>query len=300
MIVVTLTKVPPALRGDLTKWYQEIQTGVYVGNVSARIRDLLWDRIQKTIGQGEATMVYSINNEIGYDFKTTRQDRRVVDFDGLPLMMHLTQSSAPPKLGFSKAAKFHRAKVMTHQRLKQKATTSVQPTNNLRVAALDLETTGLDSTKDAIISIGAVKRVGKKTERFSCLVQTNCPISEAITALTDITGDQLESQGVSLATALTNLRLFLQDVPVIGYHVTFDEHFLSAGCRQTAQPQFTNQFRDLMPIVKDVQSFLDNYKLATVLAAYQITNVHPHHALSDAEATLELADKLMENGSFKL
>lgn len=43
MIVVTLTKVPQSLRGDLTKWYQEVQTGVYVGNVSARIRDLLWD-----------------------------------------------------------------------------------------------------------------------------------------------------------------------------------------------------------------------------------------------------------------
>lgn len=39
MIVITLTKVPYSLRGDLTKWCQEIQTGVYVGNVNARIRD---------------------------------------------------------------------------------------------------------------------------------------------------------------------------------------------------------------------------------------------------------------------
>lgn len=54
MIVVTLTKVPQSLRGDLTKWYQEVQTGVYVGNVSARIRDLLWDRINRNIGSGEA------------------------------------------------------------------------------------------------------------------------------------------------------------------------------------------------------------------------------------------------------
>lgn len=45
MIVVTLSKVPPSLRGDLTKWYQEIQTGVYVGSVNARVRDLLWERI---------------------------------------------------------------------------------------------------------------------------------------------------------------------------------------------------------------------------------------------------------------
>lgn len=58
MIVITLTKVPNALRGDLTKWYQEIQTGVYVGNVSARVRDSLWLRIVENIGRGEATMVY--------------------------------------------------------------------------------------------------------------------------------------------------------------------------------------------------------------------------------------------------
>ena len=57
MIVITLTKVPQSLRGDLTKWYQEVQAGVYVGNVSARIRDLLWDRIIKNFGKGEATLV---------------------------------------------------------------------------------------------------------------------------------------------------------------------------------------------------------------------------------------------------
>ena len=38
MIVITLTDCPPALRGDLTKWLQEINTGVYVGQVSARVR----------------------------------------------------------------------------------------------------------------------------------------------------------------------------------------------------------------------------------------------------------------------
>ena len=56
MIVITLSKVPPSLRGDLTKWFQEVQTGVYVGNINARVRDALWERIQKNIGvNGEAT-----------------------------------------------------------------------------------------------------------------------------------------------------------------------------------------------------------------------------------------------------
>ena len=38
MIVITLSKTPASLRGDLTKWCQEIQTGIYVGNVNAKVR----------------------------------------------------------------------------------------------------------------------------------------------------------------------------------------------------------------------------------------------------------------------
>ncbi|MEK1331399.1 type I-E CRISPR-associated endoribonuclease Cas2, partial [Limosilactobacillus fermentum] len=80
MIVIALSKVPASLRGDLTKWCQEIQTGIYVGRFSARIRDLLWERIQKNIGNGEATIVYTTNNELGYAFRSTGEDREVVNY----------------------------------------------------------------------------------------------------------------------------------------------------------------------------------------------------------------------------
>lgn len=90
MIVITLTKVPASLRGDLTKWCQEIQTGVYVGSFSARIRDLLWERIIENVKNGEATMIYSTNNELGYAFRTNRKDKEIVFYDGLPLLKHLT------------------------------------------------------------------------------------------------------------------------------------------------------------------------------------------------------------------
>ncbi|MBP6400792.1 MAG: type I-E CRISPR-associated endoribonuclease Cas2, partial [Faecalibacterium sp.] len=32
-----MTNCPPKLRGDLSKWLCEINTGVYVGNVSSRV-----------------------------------------------------------------------------------------------------------------------------------------------------------------------------------------------------------------------------------------------------------------------
>ena len=49
--VVTLKSVPPSLRGDLTKWMQEIAIGVYIGNFNSRIREKLWNRIQANVGE---------------------------------------------------------------------------------------------------------------------------------------------------------------------------------------------------------------------------------------------------------
>ena len=63
MVVITLEKCPLALRGDLTKWLQEISLGVYVGQVSARVRDKLWQRVCEESKNGRATMVYSARNE---------------------------------------------------------------------------------------------------------------------------------------------------------------------------------------------------------------------------------------------
>ena len=85
--VITLKKSTPSLRGDLTKWMQEIATGVYIGNFNARIREKLWIRITETVGDGEATMSYAYRNEIGYQFVTWNTERENIDCDGIPLVL---------------------------------------------------------------------------------------------------------------------------------------------------------------------------------------------------------------------
>ncbi|WP_125680690.1 type I-E CRISPR-associated endoribonuclease Cas2e [Levilactobacillus yonginensis] len=295
MIVITLTKVPRSLRGDLTKWYQEIQTGVYVGSVSARVRDALWDRIMENIGRGEATMVYNSNNELGYQFRTTRQNWQVVEFDGIPLMKHLTESTGSVKHGFSNAAKFHKAKVMTQKSINRRPTSA----SKLVAVSIDLETTGLDPTKDEIISIGAVKR-GKDNQitKFYQLIQTDEVLPQKIVTLTGITDGMLASQGVSLKDGLKGLRAFIADFEVVGYNLRFDETFLTVGFRKIKEPDLTNRMIDLMPLVKKANKFLDNYRLDTGLDEYDVENQQPHNSFSDAQATLELATKLKEKGTF--
>lgn len=47
MVVITLTDCPPKVRGDLSKWLCEINPGVYVGNLNARVRQELYSHIFK-------------------------------------------------------------------------------------------------------------------------------------------------------------------------------------------------------------------------------------------------------------
>jgi CRISPR-associated protein Cas2 len=116
MIVVTLNNCPPALRGDLTKWLLEISPGIYVGQVSARVRDNLWERIKSLAKQGKATMVFSARNEQHLDFRVHGNEWEPIDFDGIKLIMHPSPARIKKlgklRLGYSKASKMRKAKRM--------------------------------------------------------------------------------------------------------------------------------------------------------------------------------------------
>lgn len=288
MIVITLSKVPPSLRGDLTKWCQEIQAGVYVGNFSAKIRDLLWQRINKSMGSGSATMVYNTNNELGYQFRTTRSDYEVADFDGIPLMKHLIAaptSTTNIKHGFSNAYKSHRAKIANK---KKRVKNSL-----LDVVALDIETTGLDFDKDKIISIGAVRN-NSELSKFYCLVKIKDKIPAKIVELTNINNELLNTKGIELSDALNNLIEFIGNSIIVGYNSQFDISFLTRACQEYKLPTIKNDVIDILDEVKKYDQFLDNYRLNTVLKKYGIENKNEHNSLDDAKATLKLFLKLNE------
>ncbi|MFU0535953.1 type I-E CRISPR-associated endoribonuclease Cas2e [Gardnerella swidsinskii] len=133
LTVITMTNCPLSLRGDLTKWMQEIATGVYVGNFNSRIREELWKRIENSVGNGVATMSFSSRNEIGYDFKTIHSHREVVYSDGLPLVRIPTVDTLENaiKHGFSDAAHFHNARKFSNVRRKSINTTFNKIEDNL-------------------------------------------------------------------------------------------------------------------------------------------------------------------------
>lgn len=90
MLTVVTENVPPRLRGRLAVWLLEIRAGVYVGNVSQRIREMIWEQINALADDGNVVMTWATNTESGYDFVTYGENRRMpVDLDGLRLVTFL-------------------------------------------------------------------------------------------------------------------------------------------------------------------------------------------------------------------
>ncbi|MEI7990087.1 MAG: type I-E CRISPR-associated endoribonuclease Cas2e, partial [Chloroflexota bacterium] len=44
MLVMILEQVSKSARGELSRWLIEAKPGVYIGHVSALVRDLLWEK----------------------------------------------------------------------------------------------------------------------------------------------------------------------------------------------------------------------------------------------------------------
>ena len=87
MIVVDVENSPPNLRGRLAVWMLEIRSGLYIGNFSKKVREMIWENIRTGIGEGNAVMAWREQNEAGFDFLTIGKNRRSPkDYQGLKMI----------------------------------------------------------------------------------------------------------------------------------------------------------------------------------------------------------------------
>ncbi|MFD9534695.1 type I-E CRISPR-associated endoribonuclease Cas2e [Streptomyces sp. NPDC060010] len=87
MAVIATTAVPEHLRGALSRWLMEVVPGIFVGTLSARVRDELWTSVTETVGDGQAVLIHPATNEQGYTLRTAGTRRRLpMEFDGLTLI----------------------------------------------------------------------------------------------------------------------------------------------------------------------------------------------------------------------
>lgn len=283
MIVICVTNCPPGLRGDLSKWLSEVNTGVYIGKLSARVRDELWHRVCDSIRSGQATMVYSTNNEQGYQFMTHNTTWVATDYEGITLMKKPLSvndnvlDSNLLKQGFSKASKYRQGGAASKSR------------SYSGYVVLDLETTGLDYDNDRIIEVGLLKMKGDEiVDQFQCFVQGGRSLPEAVTKLTGITNEMVETEGIKEEAAFEKIQDFVGNDLVVGYNVQFDMNFIQRLGERAGKSMTIKKTRDVLQLARRKIEDLENYQLKTVAEYFSLDTGNVHRALPDCELTYRI------------
>ena len=157
------------------------------------------------------------------------------------------------------------------------------------IVSLDIESTGLDEDRDAIIEIAAVRFNGKRKEdEFNTLINPGKHIPDFITGLTGI-DDAMVRQAPRLQDIRQELVAFVGDAPILGHNVKFDAGFL----RKKGLFEY-QQTIDTLELASVLLPTATRYNLGSLGKQLGIPLPATHRALDDALVTHACYLKLFE------
>ncbi len=167
----------------------------------------------------------------------------------------------------------------------------------------DIETTGLDSKKDAITEIGAVKvENGVVTDRWSTFVNPCRPIPQNIVDLTGIT-DNMVKDAPKIGEILGDFFEFCKGCVLVAHNAAFDTGFIKENAKKYG---FDYNFcsLDTLILARCMYPDLPNFKLDTLTKHLKVILENHHRAVNDAKATadafVKMIAELKESGIEKL
>jgi ATP-dependent DNA helicase DinG len=161
------------------------------------------------------------------------------------------------------------------------------------IIALDIETTGLDPARDAIIEIGLVRFQGTRVEdTWQSLINPGRPLPPFITQLTGI-DDAMLTNAPRITSVLEQLQEKVGDLPILGHNINFDVSFL-----QRLGLFYQNQLIDTYDLASVLLPSAGRYRLDALASALGVVPQQRHRALEDAITThqvyLRLCDKVQQ------
>lgn len=158
----------------------------------------------------------------------------------------------------------------------------------------DIETTGLNSHKDDIIEIGAIKIKNRKViDSFSTFVHTNRSLPAKIIELTSITDDMLVGQP-DITSALNEFLEFVGDKGIlVAHNANFDVSFIKDKTKTNLYMEYDPPFVDTLELSKALMKQVKNHKLNTLTKKLGIKLENHHRAVDDAQATAQLFISLL-------
>lgn len=177
------------------------------------------------------------------------------------------------------------------------------PINEVEFVALDFETTGLDASKNSIISIGLVhfnlQRIFCR-QRKSWYIDPQDNLKEDSIVIHGITHSDLKS-APNLLRILEELLDELAGKVIVVHYRRIERDFLDSNLRALINEGIVFPMIDTMQIEAEIQQSQSkgvinwlrgrrpqSIRLAKTRSRYNLPNYTPHDALTDAIATAEL------------
>lgn len=167
------------------------------------------------------------------------------------------------------------------------------------VVVFDTETTGLDTKKDKILSIGAVKVKGNKiltSQTFEIFLQSDKEISHESIKIHGIRPCDLEN-AVKVEDALEAFLKFIGNRPLVGYYLEFDIKMVNRYLKPWLGITLPNKAIEVSGIYFDKKIGLIpqgniDLRFETILKTLNVPNMGQHNAVNDAIMTAMVYIKL--------
>ncbi|MBN2604479.1 MAG: 3'-5' exonuclease [Bacilli bacterium] len=166
----------------------------------------------------------------------------------------------------------------------------------MEYVVFDIETTGLNTSEDRIIEIGAIKvRDGIIVDEFNRLINPGFLITDEITNINGITNEMLEHENYP-GVVLAEFNRFIGEATfLIGHNaIRFDYPFVQSEFKRNYIKHTPVHCRDTVWIARQKIKGLRSYSLKNLTEYFGIVNETAHRALSDVYATYQLLLKLDE------
>lgn len=169
-----------------------------------------------------------------------------------------------------------------------------RPLESLAYVVFDLETTGLDTRADEIVSMGAVRALGSRvleSESFATLVDPGRPIPPLSTSIHGIDDDAVKG-APDQARAARAFAAFAHDAVLVAHNAAFDLAFLKrAGA--TCGLAFDHPPFDTLLIARWLFPDLADHSLDGLASLLGVEIGKRHSALDDARATAKVFARLL-------
>ncbi len=167
------------------------------------------------------------------------------------------------------------------------------PLAGQRLVVLDLETSGLDTRRDEVLSIGAVvidNGAIQLGEQFECTLHRDGHTVSASVLIHGLAPSDIAA-GIEPAEALLAFMEFLGDSPLLAFHAGFDQRMLARALKDTLNLRLRHPFYDVAELAPMLcpQAEIRNGGLDDWTAHFGLQVGQRHHASADALVTAELA-----------